>query len=142
MRKHFFLFVFVLFIYCKDNIPLKDFELINGYWEIEKVEMPNGKIKKYSYNETLDYFNVSNLQGFRKKITLRLNGKHLTNNLKENIKISFKNNNAILNCTTRFDNWEEEIVSVNDSSLVLKNPNNIKYFYKKVKLDTVNEKGK
>ncbi len=30
---------------CKQTITEKDIENLNGYWEIEKVDLPEGKIK-------------------------------------------------------------------------------------------------
>ena len=58
----------LLILGCSEN-PENYIEHIGGYWEIEKVIMPNGTKKEYRINETIDYITVNDsLKGFRKKL--------------------------------------------------------------------------
>jgi hypothetical protein len=43
---------------CKQKITDTDLQHLNGYWEIEKVTLPDGDTKEYKVNETIDYFQI------------------------------------------------------------------------------------
>ena len=67
MKKLFIVFVIAtLGFSCKQNITESDLNNLNGYWEIEKVILPNGEKKDYKVNETIDYFKLVKNKGFRK----------------------------------------------------------------------------
>ena len=56
MKKIILFLVFGLFLSCKQSISESDLQNLNGYWEIEKVELPDGDKKEYKVNETIDCF--------------------------------------------------------------------------------------
>jgi hypothetical protein len=138
MKKLSFLtLIFIVFISCKQTITDKDINKINGYWEIEKVKMPDGDDKDYKINPTIDFFELRQAQpdkqmiGFRQKVMPQFDGTYLTNNLKENITISEEDGDFYINYQTKFGKWKEEIIEIKDSTLVLKNKENLEYHYKK-----------
>ena len=132
MKKAVSIFVMLMvFASCKQTITDKDLVKINGYWEIEKVNLADGSKKDYTVNETIDYFSVKNNKGFRQKVMPQLDGKYLTNDVKEDVSISNTNGDYFVNYTTRYGKWKEEIIELRDSVLVLKNKDNIEYHYKK-----------
>ena len=116
---------------CNQSITDNDVAKINGYWEIEKVILANGTKKDYAVNETIDYFQIKNNVGFRKKVTPQLDGTYLVNNQLEKITICKKENAYFINYTTKYTRFKEQIIEVQDSILVLKNDQNIEYHYKK-----------
>ncbi len=119
----------MLMISCKKEINKADLVKINGYWEIQEAKNSTDK-KDYKVNQTIDYFNVENNAGFRQKVMPQLDGTFLTNNLKEEVLISNKEGSFTIKYATKFGKWEEEIVAINDSVLVLKNKEFI-YYYKR-----------
>lgn len=132
MKKAVGFFVLTLmFISCKQTITSKDIAKINGYWEIEKVELPNGDDKDYKVNPTIDYFEVTNNKGFRQKVMPQFDGTYLTNNLKEIIQVTEESGDFYINYTTQYGKWKEEIIEIKDSVLVLKNKEDLEYHYKK-----------
>ena len=90
----------MLLISCKQSITTKDISKINGYWEIQKVKLPEGGKKEYKVNETIDFFKIKDNKGFRQKVMPQLDGTYLTNDLKENVLISNKDGNYYLNYYT------------------------------------------
>ena len=62
--KIFLFIVFVLLLSCKQTISKTDLNNLNGYWEIEKVELPDGDKKEYKVNETIDFFKIKDEKGF------------------------------------------------------------------------------
>ncbi len=127
----YFLLLLLIFVGCKQEITNKDILKINGYWEIENVILEDGKKKDYKVNQTVDYFQLKDKKGFRKKVMPQLNGTYLINNVKEDITISEENDCFYINYSTQYGKWKEEIIEIQDSILVLKNKDNLEYHFKK-----------
>jgi hypothetical protein len=121
----------VFFVGCKKEIESEDIAKINGYWEIEKVVLPDGKTKDYNVNTTIDYFEIKGEAGIRKKVTPQLNGQYIDNGLAEKITVIFTDGKAYLHYNSGYAQWQEEILAANDLELVFKNANNLEYHYKK-----------
>ena len=133
MRKIVLGFVIFLVFSCTSKVRKEDVSKLNGYWEIKQVKMATGETKDYKVNETIDYFEIKNNVGFRQKVMPQFNGKFMTNGIKENIKIKEDENSFFIEYNVNANKWQEEIISIADSTLVLKNKDNIEYTYKKFK---------
>ena len=127
----YFLVLSFVFVSCTQTITNQDISKINGYWEIEKVLLKDGEKKDYKINETVDYFQISNNKGFRKKVMPQLDGTYRTNDVVEEVSISSKDGNFYVNYSTSYGKWQEEIIEIKDSTLVLKNKEEQEYYYKK-----------
>lgn len=125
------LLVTATLISCNQKINDKDIAKINGYWEIEFVKLPDGKKKDYKINEAIDYFEVKDKKGYRKKVYPQLDGKYLVNDQKEKVTISDSSGIYFVNYKTDYAKWKEQIIEIHDSVLVLKNKANLEYHYKK-----------
>lgn len=121
----------LLLVSCKQSITDKDINKINGYWEIKKVVLKDGENKDYKVNETIDFFEVKDNNGFRQKVMPQLDGTYKTNNIKERISISNENGSYFVNYSTVYGKWKEEIIEIKDSTLVLKNKDELEYNYKR-----------
>ena len=136
MRNSILIFTLLLFTACSKSIAETDLVHINGYWEIEKVILPDGETKDYKINENLDYFFIKKQFGFRKKVLPQLDGTYLTNDVEETVKVSFEKGDCLLNYKTDFASWQEEVVDLTAEKLVLKSlSNNLVYHYKKIKTE-------
>lgn len=133
MKKIGLFFLLLLFVSCHSNVKKEDIKKLNGYWEIKQVKFSTGKTKDYKVNETIDYFELKSNKGFRQKVMPQFDGKFQTNGVKENIKVVENDNSFFLEYNTKFGKWKEEIISIEDSILVLKNKENLEYTYKKFK---------
>ncbi|ESU26295.1 hypothetical protein FLJC2902T_27760 [Flavobacterium limnosediminis JC2902] len=127
----------LLLVGCKQTIEEKDLAKINGYWEIEKAELPDGGKKEYKINPTIDFFEIKDKKGFRKKVVPQFDGSYLMNDLSEKIVITNTDGDAFLNYTTPYAKWKEEIIEISDEKLIVKNDQDIEYHYKKAKPFTV-----
>ncbi|WP_293873181.1 lipocalin family protein [Flavobacterium sp.] len=125
--------VVLTLISCHAIVKKEDVKKINGYWEIKQVGSPGGGKKEYKVNETIDYFELKDNQGFRQKVMPQFDGKFKTNDIRETIKILEKNNAFFIEYSTKYNTWQEEIITIEDSALVLKNQGNLEYTYKKFK---------
>lgn len=134
MKKCLLLFLTgVLFVACKQQVKETDLPKINGYWEIEKVELPDGSKKEYKVNSTIDFFQIKGMKGMRKKVMPQLDGSYLMNDLSENIVILNKDGDIIFKCSTPYAKWSEELMELTDNSMVIKNDQDLEYHYKKAK---------
>ncbi len=120
-----------LFVACKPKVSDADITKINGYWEIQKVELPKGGKKEYKVNETINFFQIKDNKGFRQKVMPQLDGTYLTNEIKEIISLSTVDGNYYINYSTNYGKWKEEILEIKDSVLVLINQENLEYHYKR-----------
>ena len=116
---------------CGESIKEEDLNFLSGYWEIEKVEFPDGNSKTYSINTTIDYFEYGNKKGFRKKVQPRLDGTFRTSDDAESFNIVAKNNKFTVVYQNDLSRWEEDILTLTDKSLVLASQEGVVYHYKK-----------
>lgn len=123
--------LFLFFVSCKQKIEPKDIAYINGYWEIERVDLPDGDHKEYKMNEVYDFFDVKNNKGFRKKVMPQLDGTFLANDASENVEIVFLKDQVFLKFKTEYATWTEELKQISATEMVLENNKKIEYKYKK-----------
>ncbi|MCF6132368.1 hypothetical protein [Flavobacterium wongokense] len=133
MKKIGILFFVLTLISCHSNVSKEDIKKLNGYWEIQQVRLANGEKKDYKVNETVDYFELKDNAGFRQKVMPQFDGKFRTNGIRENIKVIEDKNSFFIEYNTMYGKWKEEVISIQDSALVLKNKENLEYTYKKFK---------
>lgn len=131
MKKILLLIVLGSVLSCKQKITDADISNLNGYWEIEKVELPDGDKKEYKVNETIDFFKIDANKGFRKKVMPQLDGTYLTNDIQEDVTVVLKDGDASLQYKTTYASWNEEIIELTKDKLVVKNQQEIEYYYKR-----------
>ena len=131
MKRILLLIVLVSALSCKQKITEADLSNLNGYWEIEKVELPDGDKKEYKVNETIDFFKIEANKGFRKKVMPQLDGTYLTNDIQEDVVVVLKDGDASLQYKTTYASWKEEIIELTKDKLVVKNQQEIEYYYKR-----------
>lgn len=134
---YYFLLFSVALISCQEKVSPESISKINGYWEIQKVQLPDGQEKEYNINETVDYIEWNGKTGFRKKVKPQFDGKYLTNDELETIQIKDSSGIFQIQYKTDFAKWSEEILSLTDSILVIKNKQNLEYHYKRFKPITI-----
>ena len=131
MKQLLILLLVVFTISCSKN-PETYVEHINGYWEIESVILLDGTEKKYTYNESIDFFNITDsLTGFRKKLKPDFDGKFITSKDLETLKLVIENDSLNAYYTTPFANWKETILFADDEKLKIINQNKNVYLYKR-----------
>ncbi|SFC99785.1 lipocalin family protein [Flavobacterium phragmitis] len=121
----------LLFVSCKQDVKPEDIANLNGYWEIEKVVFDKGEEKDYKMNETFDFFQIKDNKGIRTKVMPQFDGTFLTTDTFENVSVRFAGEHVYLDYKTDYTKWSEEIISLSDKELVVKNPQKIEYHYKK-----------
>ncbi len=138
----YFLMLFII-TSCSEKINESDLINLDGFWEIEKVELNNAILKEYKINEEVEQIQYTDNKRVRRKVVLLYNGNFLSNNVKQNFVVKKKEASYYIENKTDFSAWEEEIITLSKDKLVLKNKEGMEYSYKKrndIKLETNGKK--
>ncbi|MCR5862986.1 lipocalin family protein [Flavobacterium sp. J372] len=139
MKRFLFLAIAIVVSACSGKIDEAELTHLNGYWEIEKAEMPDGETKEYAVNSTVDYFEIKDNKGFRKKVMPQLDGSYRTGSSDEKINVSDEDTGTYINYKTDYATWKERIVELDEDELVLKNDHGMVYHYKRFKPFSIKE---
>ncbi len=123
------LFSLLIFISCEKPNPLEQKQNLEGYWEINSVEMANGEKKGFNVNTIVDYIEVKGDSGVRTKVSPKFDGTFITNGVSENFTLKIEEDSLRMYYKTPFDEWKETVVKAKDSVLVVKNRDNKIYTY-------------
>lgn len=105
---------------------------IEGYWEIDEVTLPGGLKKAYTYNDTIDYIEMSDsLIGNRRKLRPGLNGGFETSGDLETFHLKIENDSLNVYYETPFAAWKETILSASQDQLLIINQAKVRYLYKR-----------
>lgn len=116
---------------CKQEKTDDILEHISGYWEIEQVTSDKGESKTYTMNMLVDYIEIDDNEGFRKKVAPQPDGTFNITNDAETIIVEIQDNKVQLLYSTPFDQWTETVIKADENQLVVKNENGIIYTYKR-----------
>lgn len=109
-----------------------DLQHLNGYWEIEKVVMKDGKKVDFKINTIYDYFEIDqNHKGFYKKVTPQADGTFLTDDFQEKVEIVKNEGDFYLKFLTQFDTIEVRLEKLTDKQLIYENQDEKTYSYKR-----------
>jgi hypothetical protein len=123
--------VFLLLVGCKNEVSQEDIALLNGYWEIDKVTMINGKTKSYTVSMTIDYIEIKKLSGYRKKVYPKFDGTYDTSNDAEPFTIVSKDDKFEIHYENELSKWVEKIESIDEVSFTVINEEGVNYKYKR-----------
>ena len=132
MKKLFFLLILIsIFTGCNQQSVDEKINNLNGYWEIKKAELPEGITKEFRFSELVDYIQVENNTGFRKKVRPQLGGSFITSEDRENFEVKVENDSINLYYTTPYNSWKETVIHSEENELQVINPQGIIYTYKR-----------
>ncbi len=118
---------------CNSRNPEEQIPHLGGYWEIEKVEISKDSVRTYTFSETVDFLDLEDGSGFRKKVKPQLDGSYLVTNDAEQVEAKIEENVLYLLYTTPYDTWREKVLKANEDQLQIENEDGIIYHYKRFK---------
>ena len=130
MYRSIILFLLILCLGCENKITPSDLDLLNGYWSIDYITHKNETFYPKGATKLLDFYEVNDREGIRKKTQPQLNNKFLVTKDLNNFKIKFINKNCYLSFQTVWDQWEEKVIKLNQNKLVLEHQEK-RYHYKR-----------
>ena len=131
MKTCFYVLLLSLVCGCQTN-PETYVPYLDGYWEIDRVELYDGQIKQFNVNKTVDFITVTDsLTGIRKKLNPNFNGTYTTSNNYESFKVLLENDSLHLIYSTPFATWKESVLFADESKLRVINQNKDVFLYRK-----------
>ena len=119
---------------CSNSDPKEKLNKLNGYWQIEKVEIERDSVIEYGLSPYIDYIEVKDSVGFRRKLKPKIDGGFVkAPNEPEKISAKIEDNKLMLCYSTPFDEWKEEVLEANEGELVILNRDDKKYYYQRYK---------
>ena len=128
--KKIILFIFISLNFSCFEKQVLDISLLNGYWEIQSVKQDNKLLKTYPFSGIIDYFEIENEKGLRKKVMPKIDGKFEASLHKIDFNISQKNGKTTLEYIDKNNTFIETIVKLDSSELIITNKENYIYHYK------------
>lgn len=135
MKKAAYFLLFVFLVACNTQGSQEKIDNLNGYWTISKAETKGGSVKDYAFSGLVDYIEIKNNKGFRKKVKPKMDGTYFITNNEEKIVVKVENDRINLYYSTEMDQWKETLISSKENEIVLENENGNKYTYKRFNLD-------
>jgi len=129
LKKLIFILIFSLLFTCKDT-RIDNIVDLNGYWEIASVEKNNIKLKDYTVNTTIDYFEVKERSGFRKKVVPQFNGKYLGSQHESFFTLKTENDSLHIHYNSNETSFKETILKLTKEELIISNTEGFIYTYK------------
>jgi len=130
--KHVLYILGILLLNSCSNNPETFVEHLEGYWEIEEVTLADGSKKSYTYNDTVDYIEISDsLAGFRIKVKPLFDGSYETSKDSEQFTIKIENDSLNLYYKTPFDTWKETVLLATEDQIKVINKNKAVFLYKR-----------
>lgn len=132
MKKKFIIAVLGLFLLaCEHRNVEAQQNYLSGYWEIKSVQLPDGSEKEFGYNSSIDFIELIDTLGIRKKLVPSLNGSFISAAPSEQFIAKIEKDSLRLYYKTAFDSWKETVVFVDDSLMIIKNQQQKTYTYKR-----------
>ena len=132
MRELTWLFV-LLFCACGRNVFIEDAKHLNGYWQIGKVTLPDKTSKTYELSSAVDYIEIENSKGFRKKVQPSIDGTFNTSDDAIPFQVIDRDENVYLVYSNGTDSWEEHLLSAGPDAFTVRNQEGITYEYNRYK---------
>lgn len=129
MRKLAFILASLFIFACARNKPTEELKYINGYWQIDHVQVEKDSVIKYGFSQYIDYIKISDTSGFRKKLQPDFSGKFKASRAAEKVIPEVKDDKLFLQYSTAYDEWTEEVIEADEEELVLKNRDGKIYYY-------------
>ena len=104
--------------------------------------LADGSVKEYTLSPTVDFFQLKDSTGYRKKVQPQLDGTYLTSDDAIGFQLRVTNDRHFLYYSIDEDSWTEEIRLLNSEKLVLVSADEIAYHYVRFKPITLEQDGK
>ena len=120
----------LLFYGCTEKeVSEQDLQYLNGYWEIQKVEFPDGQIKDYKANTVIDYIKLEKGKGMRKKVQPKLDGTYLVSDDEESFELIKVNEGFSFYYKNNLSERQEQLKALDSLSFSTQNEEGLIYYY-------------
>lgn len=116
---------------CTPKVSQEELQYLNGYWEIERVTFPNGQSREFQPSTTIDYIELNELKGFRKKVQPKFDGTFATSDDAELFTIVRREDIFQLQYSGSSESWQEDLIAISENQFTVINQDTVTYNYKR-----------
>ncbi len=121
--------VLLLVLSCSGGPSREDLDYLEGYWEIRRVEFPDGSEKEYRASTSVEYLEWDGTSGFRKKVQPTLQGTFLTSDDALPMEVLWRDGRLFLSFKGEETPWEEEVLELRQDLLITRHAHGLRYEY-------------
>jgi len=121
---------FIICVGCDSGIGIEQAVAMNGYWQIESVQMEDGTIKDFRFSPLVDFIEVNGDKGVRKKVTPKLDGTFEATKSSEAFTLIIENDSLKMMYETPYSQWQETIIGLEPGRIKILNREGKLYTYK------------
>jgi transcriptional regulator with PAS, ATPase and Fis domain len=133
-----FIILLIILYSCSDD---NNIEILNGYWEIQSVKKEGKLIKKYPFSDIVDFFYIKDLEGYRKKVTPRSDGRFMVTLHQANLNVTKENGEFILRYLNKSKTYFEKIKKIDSQQLIILDKEGYIYKYNRYIPTEINKDG-
>jgi transcriptional regulator with PAS, ATPase and Fis domain len=133
-----FIILLIILYSCSDD---NNIEILNGYWEIQSVKKEGKLIKKYPFSDIVDFFYIKDLEGYRKKVTPRSDGRFMVTLHQANLNVTKENGEYILRYLNKSKTYFEKIKKIDSQQLIILDKEGYIYKYNRYIPIEINKDG-
>jgi transcriptional regulator with PAS, ATPase and Fis domain len=133
-----FIILLIILYSCSDD---NNIEILNGYWEIQSVKKEGKLIKKYPFSDIVDFFYIKDLEGYRKKVTPRSDGRFMVTLHQANLNVTKENGEFILRYLNKSKTYFEKIKKIDSQQLIILDKEGYIYKYNRYIPIEINKDG-
>ena len=119
----------LLLISCTPDVKPADLDRLNGYWRIDKAVSPSGEEKQYKSTVDVDFFELKDQKGIRKKLKPLFNNQFNSSNDFVPFRIGFLEKKCIITYNKQNQSCQEEITTLTADKLKLKDARGVVFHY-------------
>lgn len=120
----------LLFISCSSDSD-KKLELLDGYWNIDTVTLPDGSEKEFPFSNHMDHFEVEGLNGVKHRVSPTYDGGFVNYGSPVYFKWQENEDELILIFKEGDNSYQQSVEEVTTTDLELKHENGTIYSYKR-----------
>lgn len=132
------LLIFIL-ASCQQN-ELGNKSLISGYWEIKEAQNPKGAIKQYDFVETVDFYQLTDNKGIRKKAKPTIKGTFKVSEDQEVFRVEETKDTLFLHFETAYDSRTEAVFELTEQQMKVKSKSGLIFTYHRFEKINLDEK--
>lgn len=129
MKKAILILFLAVFAACNTETSQKDIDNLNGYWEIQQADLPEGISKQFTFSEWVDYIEINDSTGVRTKVRPQLDGSFIASEDAEKFTVKVENDSLNLYYKTPYAQWKETVLSSEEDKFETINKDGIIYTY-------------
>ncbi len=130
MKWNIFLTVLIaVFLTSCEKDSSEKIKLLEGYWNIETVQMPDGSEKAFPFSNHMDYFEVNENTGMKHRVSPRYDGSFVNYGSPVPFKWKEKDGVLLLKFADSSSAYQQTLKCVSENELVLLHENGTLYTY-------------